>query len=43
MSVFDRVVGGGCGGEQVGKVIGVSSMWTFAASAAFFRSKADCS
>ena len=42
MSVFDRVVGGGGGGVQVGKVIGVSSMLTLAASAAFFRSKADC-
>ena len=43
MSIFDRVVGGGAGGVQVGKVIGVSSMFSLAASAAFFLSKADCS
>ena len=43
MSIFDRVVGGGAGGVQVGKFVGVSSMSPLASSAAFFRSKADCS
>lgn len=40
MSVFDRA-GGGSGGEQVGKVIGPSSMFSIVAAAAFFLSAAD--
>ena len=40
MSVFDRAGGGG-GGEQVGKVVGPSSMFSIGAAAAFFLSAAD--